>query len=141
MDPRPCGSRGLADGCDVRLRRGASRARANARICADRELACLYRHAEIFCYVSLYEGFGIPVLEAMQSGTAVLTSSVSSMPEVAGGAARLVDPREVASIREGLADLLGDAELRRRGASPASAEQGSSIGATVRVTCSRRSRV
>jgi alpha-1,3-rhamnosyl/mannosyltransferase len=83
----------------------------------DRELACLYRHAEIFCYVSLYEGFGIPVLEAMQSGTAVLTSSVSSMPEVAGGAARLVDPREVASIREGLADLLGDAELRRRGAS------------------------
>jgi alpha-1,3-rhamnosyl/mannosyltransferase len=83
----------------------------------DRELACLYRHAEIFCYVSLYEGFGIPVLEAMQSGTAVLTSSVSSMPEVAGGAARLVDPREVATIREGLADLLGDAELRRRGAS------------------------
>ena len=83
----------------------------------DDELACLYRHAEVFCYVSLYEGFGIPVLEAMQSGTPVLTSSVSSMPEVGGDAARYVDPSDSESIRGGLAELMSDAELRSRCAS------------------------
>ena len=83
---------------------------------SDSELACLYRRAEVFCYVSLYEGFGIPVLEAMQSGTAVLTSSVSSMPEVGGDAARYADPREVLDIRRGLGELLSDPELRRRSA-------------------------
>ena len=51
------------------------------------DLPCLYRNAELVCYLSLYEGFGLPVLEALQSGTAVLTSSVSSMPEVGGAAA------------------------------------------------------
>lgn len=80
----------------------------------DEELACLYRQAEVFCYVSLYEGFGIPVLEAMQSGTAVLTSSVSSMPEVGGDAARYADPREVADIRRALVELLCDRGLRER---------------------------
>jgi glycosyltransferase involved in cell wall biosynthesis len=80
----------------------------------DADLACLYRRAEVFAYVSLYEGFGIPVLEAMQSGTAVLTSSVSSMPEVGGDAARYVDPTDVTEIRRGLAELLADGELRRR---------------------------
>ena len=78
----------------------------------DEELACLYRHAELLCYVSLYEGFGIPVLEAMRSGTAVLTSSVSSMPEVGGTAARYVDPLDVADIRRGLRELLVDLSLR-----------------------------
>jgi len=81
---------------------------------ADDELAALYRQADVFSYVSLYEGFGIPVLEAMQSGTAVLTSSVSSMPEVGGDAARYADPLDVRDIRRGLAELLGDAELRGR---------------------------
>jgi alpha-1,3-rhamnosyl/mannosyltransferase len=80
----------------------------------DRELACLYRHAELLCYVSLYEGFGLPVLEAMASGTAVLTSSVSSMPEVGGPAARYVDPLDVDDIRRGLSELLDDAQLRAR---------------------------
>jgi glycosyltransferase involved in cell wall biosynthesis len=80
----------------------------------DEELACLYRGAEVFAYVSLYEGFGIPVLEAMQSGTAVLTSSVSSMPEVGGEAARYVDPCDLGDIRRGLGELLADPELRRR---------------------------
>jgi glycosyltransferase involved in cell wall biosynthesis len=80
----------------------------------DEDLPCLYRQADLFCYPSLYEGFGIPVLEAMQSGTAVLTSSVSSMPEVGGQAARYADPRDVAAIRRGLAELLSDPELRRR---------------------------
>jgi glycosyltransferase involved in cell wall biosynthesis len=78
------------------------------------DLPCLYRHAEVFCYTSLYEGFGIPILEAMQSGTAVLTSSVSSMPEVGGEAACYADPRSVEDIRAGLRRLIADGELRRR---------------------------
>jgi glycosyltransferase involved in cell wall biosynthesis len=80
----------------------------------EEKLPCLYRHAEVFCYVSLYEGFGIPVLEAMQSGTAVLTSSTSSMPEVGGDAASYVDPRDTRDIRRGLRELLSDPALRRR---------------------------
>jgi glycosyltransferase involved in cell wall biosynthesis len=82
----------------------------------DADLPCLYRHAELFCYVSLYEGFGIPVLEAMQSGTAVLTSSVSSMPEVGGEAARYADPTDVSDIRRALDELLADRALRERAA-------------------------
>jgi alpha-1,3-rhamnosyl/mannosyltransferase len=82
----------------------------------DEDLPCLYRRAELFCYPSLYEGFGIPVLEAMQSGTAVLTSSVSSMPEVGGDAARYADPHDVEDIRRGLRELLGDPDLRQRSA-------------------------
>jgi glycosyltransferase involved in cell wall biosynthesis len=80
----------------------------------DEDLPSLYRHADVFCYVSLYEGFGIPVLEAMQSGTAVLTSSVSSMPEVGGEAPRYADPRDVRDIQRGLRELLTDRELRDR---------------------------
>ncbi len=88
----------------------------------DDELACLYRRAELVCYVSLYEGFGLPVLEAMASGTAVLTSSVSSMPEVGGPAARYVDPFDVADIRRGLRELLTDDELRARCAAAGAAQ-------------------
>jgi glycosyltransferase involved in cell wall biosynthesis len=80
----------------------------------DEELPSLYRQAEVFCYPSLYEGFGIPVLEAMQSGTPVLTSSVSSMPEVGGDAARYADPRDVSDIRRGLNELLSGPDLRLR---------------------------
>jgi len=80
----------------------------------DEDLPALYRGAELFCYVSLYEGFGIPVLEAMQSGTAVLTSSVSSMPEVGGEAVSYADPYDVADIRRVLAELLADDAARAR---------------------------
>jgi alpha-1,3-rhamnosyl/mannosyltransferase len=80
----------------------------------DEDLPALYREAEVFCYPSLYEGFGIPVLEAMASGTAVLTSSVSSMPEVGGDAARYANPNDIEDIRRALRELLGDAQLRRR---------------------------
>lgn len=82
-------------------------------VCDD-DLAALYRQAGMFCYVSLYEGFGIPVLEAMQSGTPVLTSSVSSMPEVGGEAARYADPTSISSIRCGMEELISDADLRAR---------------------------
>src|SRR5688572_9053767 len=85
----------------------------------DETLSVLYRLASVFVFPSLYEGFGLPPIEAMASGTPVVTSNVSSMPEVAGDAAVLVDPYNVESIVEGIARVLGDpalaAELRRKG--------------------------
>jgi glycosyltransferase involved in cell wall biosynthesis len=68
----------------------------------DDALAEQYRGALCVAYPSLYEGFGIPVLEAMRCGTAVVTSAGSAMEEVAGGAAELVDPTDVASIADGI---------------------------------------
>ncbi|MGD0198646.1 MAG: glycosyltransferase family 1 protein [Solirubrobacteraceae bacterium] len=81
---------------------------------SDDDLARLYRQATVFCYPSLYEGFGLPVLEAMQSGTAVITSAVSSMPEVGGAAARYVDPYDTADISGALVELMRDEQHRRR---------------------------
>ena len=80
----------------------------------DADLLVLLRGAELFAYPSLYEGFGLPVLEAMRSGTAVLTSGVSSLPEVAGEHAIYVDPLDVVAIRDGLERGLRDRELRGR---------------------------
>ncbi|MEA2155983.1 MAG: hypothetical protein QOE11_2123 [Solirubrobacteraceae bacterium] len=79
---------------------------------AEADLPALYRGADLVACPSLYEGFGLPVLEAMAAGTPVLTSDRSSLPEVAGDAAILVDPTDVASIRAGLARALGDEGLR-----------------------------
>jgi glycosyltransferase involved in cell wall biosynthesis len=78
----------------------------------DDDLSALYRGATVFCYPSLYEGFGIPVLEALRCGVPVLTSNTSSMPEVGGDAALYVDPESTESIADGLAALLGNGELR-----------------------------
>jgi len=74
---------------------------------SDNELAALYTGAEALVYPSLYEGFGIPVLDAFACGCPVVTSNFSSMPEVAGGAAVLVDPYSVSSIAEGIKKALG----------------------------------
>jgi glycosyltransferase involved in cell wall biosynthesis len=82
-------------------------------------LAVMYRLAGVFVFPSLYEGFGLPPLEAMASGTPVVTSSVSSLPEVAGDAAVLVDPYDAGAIADGIHDVLTNPtlrdELRRRG--------------------------
>ena len=76
------------------------------------DLAALYSLATVFAYPSLWEGFGLPVLEAMACGTPVLTSDISSLPEVAGAAAVLVPPTDVEAIADGLLRLLEDAALR-----------------------------
>jgi glycosyltransferase involved in cell wall biosynthesis len=75
---------------------------------SDAALAELYRRSALFCYPSLGEGFGLPVLEAMAAGSAVVTSSVSSLPEVGGDAVEYVDPMSVASISAGMERVLGD---------------------------------
>jgi len=76
-------------------------------------LAVMYRLAGVFVFPSLYEGFGLPPLEAMASGTPVVTSNVSSLPEVAGDAAVLVDPYDALSIADGIHRVLTDETLRR----------------------------
>ncbi|PWT81071.1 MAG: glycosyltransferase family 1 protein [Blastocatellia bacterium] len=76
-------------------------------------LAVMYRLAGVFVFPSLYEGFGLPPLEAMASGTPVVTSNVSSLPEVAGDAALLVDPYNPAAIADGIYQVLTDEAARR----------------------------
>lgn len=78
----------------------------------DAQLACLYSLADVFVYPSVYEGFGLPPLEAMQCGTPVIVGNTSSLPEVVGNAAHLVDPRSTAELQAALSDLLGSPEQR-----------------------------
>lgn len=80
----------------------------------DQELAAKYGAARALVYPSLYEGFGLPVLEAMACGCPVITSDVSALPEVAGDAALLVDPCDEAALSEAIARLLSDDNLRGR---------------------------
>jgi glycosyltransferase involved in cell wall biosynthesis len=74
----------------------------------DQELSVLYAEAACFVYPSLYEGFGLPILESFHHGTPVVTSDNSGMREVAGNAAELVDPTSVESIREGIMKILDE---------------------------------
>ena len=83
------------------------------------DLPPLYSLATLFVYPSLYEGFGLPVLEALACGAPVIASNNSSIPEVTGDAAILVDPRDTEALREAVARLLDDEstrlDLSRRG--------------------------
>ena len=86
---------------------------------SDKTLASLYRLASVFVFPSLYEGFGLPPLEAMAAGTPVITSNVSSLPEVVGDAAVLIDPYDPGAIADAMRRVLTDsalhADLRQRG--------------------------
>lgn len=76
------------------------------------QVVALYQSCDLVCFVSTYEGFGIPILEAQAVGRPVLTSDLSPMREVAGDGALKVDPFDVSAIRDGLMRLLKDSELR-----------------------------
>lgn len=78
----------------------------------DDDLPALYAASAVFAYPALYEGFGLPPLEAMASGVPVLAAKTSSLPEVVGGAGLMVDPIDVGEIAAALDNLLGDAMLR-----------------------------
>jgi glycosyltransferase involved in cell wall biosynthesis len=78
------------------------------------DLDALYRGADLFVYPSLYEGFGLPVLEAMSRGTPCVVSTASSLPEVAGEAAVPVDPRSTAGLAQAMQRVLGDPALAGR---------------------------
>lgn len=80
----------------------------------DEELPFFYSAADMLTFPSLYEGFGLPILEAMACGCPVITSKVSSMPEVAGRAALLIDPFSVAEIADAMKSLVFDSELRSK---------------------------
>jgi glycosyltransferase involved in cell wall biosynthesis len=81
---------------------------------SDETLLALYRQAGVLAFPSLYEGFGLPLLEAMQEGLPALIGDVGALPELAGGAALAVDPTDVEAIAQGLEKLIDDQDLRRR---------------------------
>lgn len=105
---------------------------------SEAHLPALYAGARLFAYVSLYEGFGLPVAEAMACGTPVITSNCSSMPEVAAGAALLVNPLDVEAISLGLQRSMEDEtwrqQARERGlARAAELTWGQTVAATLAV--------
>jgi glycosyltransferase involved in cell wall biosynthesis len=80
----------------------------------DEDLPALYAGCTTFVFPTHYEGFGIPVAEAMAVGVPVICSNTSSVPEVAGSAARMFDPNSAAELAEALKNVLGDARLRKQ---------------------------
>ena len=104
---------------DEELRLKIKNLKSSARVATagyvdDRDLPYLYSAAELFIYPSLYEGFGLPVLEAMSCGCPVITSSTSSLPEVGGAAATYIDPLNTKDIGQTLARLLSNQKQRQQ---------------------------
>jgi glycosyltransferase involved in cell wall biosynthesis len=81
---------------------------------SDTEMRALMQHAAVFAYPSLYEGFGIPVVEAMTCGVPVVASTAGPLPEVAGGAALLIDPTDTDAIAGAITRVMSDPELRQK---------------------------
>jgi len=79
---------------------------------SEEELVLLYNAAWAFAFPSTYEGFGLPVLEAMASGCPVITTRAGSLEEVADSAAYFVDPNDVDSIKKGIEEVMSDVDLR-----------------------------
>jgi glycosyltransferase involved in cell wall biosynthesis len=80
----------------------------------DQERALFYNAADFLVYPSWYEGFGMPLLEAMQCGCPVITSKVSAMPEVVGASGMLIDPAQVGTLQEAMLRMAGEPELREK---------------------------
>ena len=78
----------------------------------DEDLATLYKNAELFVMPSLYEGFGLPILEAMKNGCPVATSDISSLPEAGGDAAAYFDPKSAEDMASVILSVLGDKKKR-----------------------------
>lgn len=81
---------------------------------SDEELPFFYKNAELFVLPSLYEGFGLPVLEAMKYGCPVVTSNISSLPEAGGEAAVYFNPKSTDDIAEKIEKVLKDEKLRKK---------------------------
>lgn len=80
---------------------------------SEAELPAYYQHAMCLCYLSLYEGFGVPLLEAMGQGLPILASNRTSIPEVVGEAALLVDPEQIDAIVSAMKKMVGNPDLRK----------------------------
>ena len=98
---------------EIERRAGAAGVRITGFV-SDEDLSLLYTACTAFAYPSLYEGFGLPVLEALAAGAPTVTSTTSSLPEVAGDAALLVDPLDTAALQSALEQLLTDEALTAR---------------------------
>ncbi len=81
---------------------------------SDEQLHALYNTASVFIYPSLFEGFGLPIIEAMASGCPVVTSNISSMPEIAGDSANLADPHDLTSIRDAIYRVCSNLDYARQ---------------------------
>jgi len=79
----------------------------------DEDLPIIYNLASVFVYPSFYEGFGLPILEAMSCGCPVITSNTSSLPEVSGGASILINPYKIQTLTKAISDVLSKDELRK----------------------------
>ena len=105
--------RGVSDGlCAMAAEAGAPDAVVVLGVVDEDRLRALYRGAMALVYPSLYEGFGLPLIEAMASGTPVLASHEASIPEVLGGAGLLLDPHDVSAWRDAIIRVVNDESLR-----------------------------
>ncbi len=81
---------------------------------SDEQLFSLYRECDILSFISTYEGFGLPIIEAQSVGRPVITSNLSSMPEIAGEGALLVNPHSIESIHDGIKKVINDDIFREK---------------------------